>query len=92
MANPIFIDKIGRKTKKKKKKDGREMITKQLIKFITLLNLLIFWRNQKSNRHISTVSFLLQYRGLSNSGISIMKQLSLSPCEKSMRSEKEKKN
>lgn len=90
LENPIIIDKRGRKTNIFKRKDGRNMINKQLIKFITLLNLLLFWRNQKKNRQISTVSFLLQYRGLSNSGISIMQQLSLSPCEKSMRTKRRK--
>ena len=63
---------------------SNDQLIKLLNKFVLAINFLIFWRNQKDNTQISVLTFLLQYRGLSQSGVSILRQMNLAPCPKTM--------
>lgn len=61
---------------------------KILTRFVVIINIILFWRNQKNNHQMAIFTFMLNFRGLSNSGINILQQLSLSPSPKCLTEKK----
>ena len=55
---------------------------KYLLRFLTLINIFLFHRNQKDNQEILQLSLLLRKNGLSSSGIHILQNLGLASSPK----------